>query len=291
MISDNVKGAALMSASMAGFVFNDSYMKLVGPEIGLYQSIFVRGLFTVALIGAFAWWQGAFRVLPGQGDAGLITVRTVAEIGATLAFLTALFNMPLANLTAILQILPLTVALAAAVFLAEPIGRRRIGAILFGFAGVLLIVRPGFDGFNLYAILGLVAVACVTIRDLTVRRFSPQVSSLFVAFVTASVVTIAGGVGMVVTGSWTPLGLWELSYLLRAAACIFVGYYCSVAAMRVGEIPVVATYRYSILIWAVLLGWWYFDELPDALSVLGMSIIMAAGMFTMWREFRLRKQG
>ena len=231
-MSENFKGAALMSGSMAGFVANDAFIKLVGPDIGLFQTIFVRGLFTVALLGVLAWLTGAFRHLPGRADLRLISMRTVAEIGATLAFLTALFHMPLANVTAILQVLPLTIALAAAIFLGEPIGRRRIGAILAGFLGVMIIVRPGAADFNIYAILGLVAVACVTLRDLSVRRFSPQVSSMLVAFITAVVVTVMGGVGTLVQGEWTPLGSRELIFLIFAAVFIFMGYYCSVAAMR-----------------------------------------------------------
>ena len=285
-MSENFKGAALMSGSMAGFVANDAFIKLVGPEIGLFQTIFVRGLFTVALLGVLAWLTGAFRHLPGRGDLRLISMRTVAEIGATLAFLTALFHMPLANVTAILQVLPLTIALAAAIFLGEPIGRRRIGAILVGFIGVMIIVRPGAADFNTYAILGLVAVACVTLRDLSVRRFSPQVSSMLVAFITAVVVTVMGGVGTLVQGEWTPLGSRELIFLICAAVFIFMGYYCSVAAMRVGEVAVVATYRYSVLLWAVLLGWWVFGDLPDIWTILGMALIAGAGLFTMWRETR-----
>lgn len=285
-MSENFKGAALMSGSMAGFVANDAFIKLVGPDIGLFQTIFVRGLFTVALLGVLAWLTGAFRYLPGRADLRLISMRTVAEIGATLAFLTALFHMPLANVTAILQVLPLTIALAAAIFLGEPIGRRRIGAILAGFLGVMIIVRPGAADFNIYAILGLVAVACVTLRDLSVRRFSPQVSSMLVAFITAVVVTVMGGVGTLVQGEWTPLGSRELIFLIFAAVFIFMGYYCSVAAMRVGEVAVVATYRYSVLLWAVLLGWWVFGDLPDFWTILGMLLIAAAGLFTMWRESR-----
>lgn len=287
-LSDNMKGAALMSGSMAGFVLNDTFMKLVGNDVGLFQSVFVRGVFTCILIGAFAYWRGAFRIWPGRGDAGLVGMRTIAEVGATICFLTALFNMPLANVTAILQTLPLTIALAAAIFMNEPIGRRRIGAILVGFAGVLIIVRPGADGFNIYAVLALLSVAFVTLRDLSARRFSPQVSSLLVSFITAFVIMVAGAIGLAVQARWVSLEVHQIAYLACAGLCIFVGYYCSVAAMRVGEVPVVSTYRYSVMLWAILLGWMVFGDVPDALALIGMAIIMGAGLFTMWRERSLR---
>lgn len=289
-LSDNAKGAALMSASMAGFVLNDTFMKLVGPEVGLAQSIFVRGLMATLLVGAFAAWAGALRVRIERPDLRLIGMRTLAEIAATFAFITALFHMPLANLTAILQVLPLTITLAAALFLGEPVGPRRLLAIVVGFVGVLLIVRPGFDGFNGYALLGLLAVACVTVRDLSARRLSVRVPSLFVAFVTAAVVTAVAGLLLVIEGQWTPLTPEQFFAFARAALCILVGYWCSVGAMRVGEVAVVSGYRYTILLWAIALGWWFFGEAPDLLSVLGMSLILGAGLFTMWREARLSRR-
>lgn len=280
----------MMSASMAGFVLNDALMKLVGPELGLFQSIFVRGLFTIIFLGALAWFLGAFKTLPGRKDRGLIGLRAVGEIGATLFFLTALFNMELANATAILQILPLTMALAAAVFLAEPIGPRRLMAIFLGLAGVLLIIRPGAEGFNQYALFALAAVVTVTFRDLLVRRFSADVSSAFVAFTASVVITITGAIGSLLQGTWVPLGWAEFQVLIPAAFCMTVAYYFSVAAMRVGDVAVVATYRYTILIWAMLLGYFFFDEIPDALALVGMVLIAGAGLFMLWRQTGFRKR-
>lgn len=286
MATDNFKGAFFMSASMAGFVLNDALMKLVGPDLGLFQTIFVRGLFSILFLGAFAVATGAFRVLPEGTDRKLISIRTVAEVAATLLFLTALFNMEIANATAILQILPLTIALGAAVFLAEPIGPRRLMAILLGLVGVLLIVRPVAQGFNIYSLFALAAVMAVTMRDLIVRQFSPAVSSLLVAFITSVVITSAGAMGLILQGYWTPIGWAEIRILAPAAACLVVGYYCSVAAMRIGDVAVVATYRYTILVWAMLLGIAVFGEIPDLISVCGMVLIVGAGIFTMLRERR-----
>ena len=278
-----------MSASMAGFVLNDTAIKLVADTLGLYQTIFIRGVFAVLFVGLFAWWRGAFETLPTRDDMRRISWRTLSEIGATLAFLTALFHMPLANITAILQVLPLSIALAAAIFMGEPIGRKRIFAILIGFVGVMIIIRPGTSDFNAYALLGLVAVACVTVRDLSVRRISPKVSSLFVAFWASAAIMLTGGAGVLITGDWQPMSTRDLSLLALAAVFIFIGYYCSVAAMRVGEVAVVTPYRYSVMIWAIILGWLVFGDIPDGWTILGMAVILATGLFTMWREHQLRK--
>jgi S-adenosylmethionine uptake transporter len=197
--------------------------------------------------------------------------------------------MPLANITAILQILPLTIALAAALFMSEPIGRKRILAIVAGFIGVMIILRPGTSDFNIYGLLGLLAVAFVTLRDLTVRRFSTRVSSLFVAFVTSVVIMLTGALGVLVTRDWTPMAAAEMGLLALAAAFLFVGYYCSVASMRVGEVSVVTPYRYSVMIWAIALGWLVFGDIPDVWTVIGMAVIFGTGLFTMWRERQLKR--
>lgn len=289
-LSENMQGAALMSASMAGFALNDAALKFVGSDLGLFQSIFLRGIFAALFIGVFAWARGAFKELPGPSDIRRICVRSIAEIVATISFLTALFHMPLANITAILQVLPLSIALAAAVFLGEPIGRKRVLAIVFGFIGVLIIIRPGSSDFNVYALLGLVAVAAVTLRDLSVRRFSPRVSSLFVAFVAAVVILLTGGVGVIVSQNWVPPTFQDLSTLALAAAFLLVGYYCSIATMRVGEVAVVTPFRYSIMIWAIGLGWFVFGDIPDTWTLVGMGVILGTGLFTMWRERQGRRE-
>ena len=289
-LSENMQGAALMTASMAGFALNDAALKFGGGEMGLFQAIFLRGIFAVLLIGSFAYVRGAFRAMPSMGDSGWIALRSLSEIGATLCFLTALFHMPLANVTAILQILPLTITLAAVVFLGEPIGKKRILAILAGFLGVLIIIRPGTSGFNAYALLGLLAVAFVTVRDISARQLSVNVSSLFVAFVAALVIMLTGATGVIFSQSWAPTSPSELGILALAACFLFVGYYCSVATMRVGEVAVVTPFRYSILLWAIALGWIIFGDIPDGWSILGMTIIFGSGVFAMWRERKVKRK-
>lgn len=282
--SDNMIGAAFMCGSMAGFALNDAAVKTVASDMSVYQAIFIRGLFTILFIGGMALLSGTFKNLPNRKDQKLIAWRSIAEIGATMCFLTALVNMPIANITAILQALPLTVSVAAAIFMREYFGWRRAVAIMVGFIGILIIVRPGSDGFNTYALFGLAAVAFVTWRDLTVRRFSANVSSLFVSFVTAVAITITGGITTLIFGKWTPVSNVELALLALAALFLFGGYYASVAAMRVGEIASVAPFRYTIMIWAILLGWLIWGDIPDIWTLMGMSIVILMGAYTLWRE-------
>lgn len=282
--TDNTVGAAFMCASMAGFAFNDAVIKSAASDMSIYQAIFIRGVFTLLLVGAFAWMRGAFRILPGQADRKRIAWRSVAEVGATLCFLTGLAHMPIANITAILQILPLTITIAAAVFLREYFGWRRGVAIAIGCLGAFIIIRPGSEDFNVYALFGLAAVGFVTWRDLIVRNFSPDVSSLFVTFITAVVITGAGAVANVLFGAWSGVTIDEILYLALAAVFLFAGYYFSVAAMRLGDVATVTPFRYTVMIWAIFLGWLIWGDVPDIWTFLGIFIVVGTGIYTLWRE-------
>lgn len=282
-LSDNLRGAGLMVISMAAFTFNDTTIKSLGDALPLAQTVFLRGLVSVILMALVAWRMGALRLNFPRRDWGRILLRSLADLGATFLFLGALFQMPLANLTAILQALPLTVALGAALVYGEPLGWRRLVAISIGFIGVLLIVRPGPEGFNVYALWGLGAVLFVTVRDLAARRLSRTTPSIMVAFAGSALITVAAG-AISLSEGWTPVNMVSAGKISLASVFILVGYLASVAVMRVGEIGFTAPFRYTGLIWALLLGWLVFGDWPDELTLLGAGIVVAMGLFTLYRE-------
>ena len=286
--SENIKGAIYMCLSMAGFVLNDAVIKYASADIGMYQSIFVRGCFAVIIIGIACIYNGAFKIIPNRLDHKLIIWRTLAEIFATITFLTALFYLPIANITALLQALPLTVTLAASWFLGEKIGWRRGVAILIGFIGVLLIIQPGTDEFNVYSILGIFCVIFVTIRDLVVRKFSTKISTLYVAFITAAAIALVGGFLTFTYEGWIPMKLNEVILLFIASTLIFVGYFFAISAMRSGQVGFVSPFRYTIMIWAIILGYLIWGDIPNNLTLLGISIVIGMGIFTFWREAQLK---
>lgn len=287
-ISDNLRGAILMNVAMLAFTLNDSCMKAVTETLPLFQAILLRGIpatIALVLIGAR---RGSLHLWPPMPDRRIIALRTLAEVAATITFLLALTQMPLANLSAIMQSLPLAVTLAAALVFAEPLGWRRLTAIAIGFAGVLLIIRPGPQGFDLWAILGLLSVACVVVRDLATRRVSRALPSSTVAIWASASVTLMGGVGVLLEG-WQPLGGREALLILAAAANLIVGYLTVVMVMRVGDIGFIAPFRYMALLWALLLGWLAFGTLPDGLTLAGAGIVVVTGIFTLLRERQLAR--
>ena len=288
-ISDNIRGALLMMGSMVAFTVNDAFMKALSDELPLFQALLLRGFGTVICLTVLCAAMGQLQFNLGRRSWGLIALRTVAEVASAYFFLTALYHMPLANVSAILQALPLTVSLAAAVFLGEALGWRRLVAILIGFAGVFLIIKPEAGGFSLYSLYALAAVAFVTLRDLVVRRMDHAVPSVLVGLVAALAVTVFAAV-MCIGTPWvqvTWLAGWQV---VGAMAAIMFGYVFSVTAMRHGEIGFVAQFRYASLVAALILGWVVFDEWPAPLMLVGAGIVVATGLFTLYRERRFARR-
>lgn len=281
---DNTRGALLMVAATAAFTVSDALMKLLAAELPVLQAIALRGVPATACFVAVALRAGVQRVRLSRTDARLVGIRALADMATTFFFLTALAHMPLADLTAMLQALPLTVPLAAAVFLGEPLGWRRLTAILAGFAGVMLIVRPGPGGLDLYALYGLASVVCITLRDIVTRRLSPAVPSLLAALVSVGAVTLAAAASGLVTGDWVALSPRAALWVAGSAAAIFAGYLCSVMAMRRGELGFVSPFRYTGLVWALMLGLAVFGDWPDGLTMAGAAIVVATGLYTLHRE-------
>ncbi len=288
-MSPNLTGALLMMASMAAFTVNDTFVKLAGAELPLFQLLMLRGVLTCCLIAGLMAAMGNLRFAVPAQDRKFVLVRVAAEVGAAYFFLTALFNMPIANVTAILQALPLTVTLAAALFFGESVGWRRLLAILVGFVGVMLIVRPGADDFTIYSVYVLVAVAFVTLRDLATRKLSADTPSMAVSLYSALGVTLFFAAGAPLQG-FAPVSAHAALMICCASVMIIGGYLFSIMVMRVGEVSFVATFHYTSLVWALLLGWLVFGDWPSTLTLLGAAIVIASGVFMLLREHQLKKR-
>jgi drug/metabolite transporter (DMT)-like permease len=272
-----------MAVGMAGFTMNDSITKAVSSEMNFGQMMLVRGLFGIVLIAALAWHQGALRPLQTL-LVKPVALRVAGEVLGTVSFLAAIVHLPLANTSAIFQALPLAVTLGAAVLFGEPVGWRRWLAITTGFVGVLIIVRPGVAGFDQFSLLALVSVVFCAARDLATRQIPARIPSLFITLLTTVVVTATGAAIIIPLGGWTPPSPRALALLALAAVLLLIGYQCVIMALRSGDISAVAPFRYSALLWAMLLGYLVFGDVPDALMVTGASIIVLSGLYAFYRE-------
>jgi drug/metabolite transporter (DMT)-like permease len=272
-----------MAISMAGFTANDAITKMMASSMNMGQVMLVRGLFATALIALLAWHRGALRNL-SQTLHPLMAVRILGEVGGTVTFLIALKHLPLANVSAVLQALPLAVTMGAALVFGERVGWRRWLSIVAGFLGVMIIVKPGFDGFSAYSLLVLACVGCCAVRDLATKRIPVVIPSLLVSTMAASAVAVCGALLVVPMGGWTAMSMNETGLLAAAATLLLVGYQFIIMSMREGELSFIAPFRYTALLWAILLGYLVFGDVPDEAMITGALVVIASGLYMLYRE-------
>ena len=287
-LNDNLLGAALMTCCVLAYVLNDAVMKLLFADIDFFQAIFLRGLVSLPPLLILAFMTKTLLQKYSTKNQRLIIIRILAEIGTTVTFLTALKHMPLANVTAILQSLPLAITMAAAIFLGEPVGWRRWSAICVGFTGVLIIIRPGLAGFNSYSLLALAAVILLTVREISTRQLDNKVPTVTVALSTTLGITAFAAL-MLIGTEWADINFASWSLIIAAAAAVTVATLLSVVAMRTGDIGFVSPFRYTSLIGAIGLGVLLFGDWPDGITLLGAGIIAFAGIYSLYREQILNK--
>ena len=273
-----------MTAANLSFLLNDTQIKLASDLLPMGEIIFLRGVFATTLIGVGVLALGHHRSIAMLRHRTVLW-RTIGEIAATLLFLTALFRMPIANVTAILQVLPLMITAAGAIFLAERVGWRRWTAIAIGFVGVLIVLRPGGEGFNAFGLLALAATVFITMRDLVTRVMPANMPTMLVAALASASITLAGA-GLGVGEDWVVPDLRALGLAAGAGVFIAGGYWLAILAMRHGEVAVIAPFRYSVIVWAIIAGYLVWGDVPDLPTVAGTALIITTGIYTFYRERR-----
>ena len=265
-----------MVAAMACAIANDAIVKHVGQTVPAAQLIFVRGAIATALLLAVARLQSAPSLRPALSHPWVLA-RAAIDSVATLAFMVSLFHLPLANVAAINLAAPLFMVALAVPLLRERVDAGRWATVVLGFVGVLLVIQPGLDGFNAWALLCLFAALLQGLRDMTTRWIPAAVPSLSITVVNAVGVTGVAGVGVALQG-WQALAPRDLIGLASAAVFLAFAYLLLVRCMRTGDVSVVAPWRYTGLLWALGLGWLIWGDVPDALGWLGIGLLVAAGL-------------
>ncbi|WFE75446.1 DMT family transporter [Roseinatronobacter sp. S2] len=286
-MSDNLRGAVLMSLAMAGFALEDMFIKLLADALPVGQILLILGAGGAVAFGAVARSKGQQLLSPALLTPALL-LRNAAELVGTVGFVLSFVLASLATASAILQAAPLFVTLGAVLFLGEKVGWRRWTAIALGFFGVMLIVRPGMAGFepaSLFAVVGVIGLAG---RDLATRVIPAAVSSYQISSWAFAMMVPAGFFLMVVMeGAAVMPTFMQLLSLTAALGIGVLAYYALVAAMRVGELSFITPFRYTRMLFALIVAVLVFGERPDGLTLIGATVIVAAGMFTLWRETKV----
>jgi drug/metabolite transporter (DMT)-like permease len=271
-----------MCLAMATFILNDALVKLASTELAAGQIMALRGVFVVAIILAAVAIAGQLGELKRMRHP-LVLARSALEAMVAFVFITALARMGIAELTAIFLASPLMLTAASAVILKEEVGWRRWTAVGVGFFGMLLVVRPSPAGVDWVALLGLLAAAGAVARDLVTSRIPPGTSSLTIAVGSAASVALLGGT-LVPPTAWTAASSTTWGYLLASAVFVTAGNVLLIVAFRSAEASVVSPFRYTSMVWALILGVVIWRELPDGPALAGSALIIGAGLYTIHRE-------
>lgn len=283
---DNLRGALLMILAMAGFAIEDAFIKALTDRVPSGQVLLLIGLgsgigFAIAATRAKACWITRSVLHP------MVILRNAGEIVGTGAFVIAITLVPLAMASALLQATPLFVTLGAILFFGERVGWRRWMALGIGLVGVIVILRPGLEGFRPEAVFALLSAIGIATRDLATRHRPSHIHTLqlstwgFFTLVPVGAAMLALGDGPV------RMSGVESLQLLAAMGFGAISYYALMLAVQLGEVGFVTPFRYTRLIFAMILAWTIFAERPDLFTLIGAAIVVGSGLYTLIRERRI----
>jgi drug/metabolite transporter (DMT)-like permease len=281
-LAENRRGILAMLGGMASFVVTDSCVKLATEGLPVGEIIALRGIFSIACTVGIVVALGEWRHVRAAVSP-LVVGRGLLEAVVAVTYITALAHLPIANITAILQAAPIILTLFAVVVGIERVGWRRWLAILAGFLGVLIIVRPGAAGFNAWSLLALLSAVILAFRDLATRRIGATAPSSVITLAT-TVAVAAVGVAMSIAETWHMPTATQMLYVTLAGIAVSLGNFCVVVAFRGSDIAVVSPFRYSIIVWAIIAGFVVFGDKPDLPALAGILLIGGSGFYTLHRE-------
>jgi drug/metabolite transporter (DMT)-like permease len=277
-----LRAGLYMVITTACFVGGDTCIKLIGTTLPLGQVICLIGFVSTIFLLIVCGQQGILKSLP-MIFTRLVLWRSLFDMLGSFMFVSALMHMPLANLSSVMQSVPLVVVVVAVIFLGEKAGLARSAAVIAGFVGVLLIVKPSAQTITIYECLAVGAVIVVAFRDLVTKRIPAHVPLLIIALANAIFISLGGfGVGMV--QGFKNIEAWQWALLLGAGLFVTISYFFIVATVRLGELSATAPFRYSEVVFAIIAGILVFDEYPDTIAYLGMGLVIAAGLFAAHHE-------
>lgn len=287
-MTDNLRGILWMTAAMAGFALEDAFVKLAARDLPLGAVVVAFGtggfLFFWALVRA----RGERLIVP-ETLSRAVGLRAVFEMIGRAGYFLGITLTPLANASTILQATPLVVTLGAALFFRESVGPRRWAAILVGFAGVMIVLRPGLEGFTPASVFTVIGMLGFAARDLGTRAAPRALSHAQLATYGFAVLVPTGLILSLFTGPLIAPRPGDALPVAFAIVCGIAGYYAITVAMRTGEVSVVSPFRYTRLIFALTLAALFFAERPDTATLAGGALIVASGLYTILRSARVNR--
>jgi drug/metabolite transporter (DMT)-like permease len=282
--TENVRSAAIMALATAAFIAHDATMKALGVGLPMLQALALRNAIVTALFLLLAAATGAVRRWRSLSEP-LVWTRAAADTVATLLYMLPLPYVALTVAVTLNMTTPLLVLPLAGLFLHERIGWPRLLAVLAGFAGVLLVARPGGQAAGGWVVLSAVSALFFAARDVMTRRVPARVPNLLVAAVMTASLAVVCLVWTTVDG-WVALAGAQWAAVGASSALIAAGYYLAIVALRSGDVSLTSAFRYTAIPWGAAWGYALWGEIPGSAALGGMALILAAGLYALYRERR-----
>ena len=273
-------GIGLMVLGIFLFCCNDALGKWLLGSYSVWQMLVIRSIGAIALLSPLIWREGK-AAFAGAPRPGLQVLRVSLSVTESIMFFVALSYLPLADTVTFYLAAPIYVTAISALFLKERVGWRRWSAVVAGFVGVIIALRPSTATLTwpaLIAIVGSLGFAVFLIITRMLRG-------------TSDVVMVSGQFGamLVVSGAVAPIG-WiapsalDFGLMLVLGVVAMTAFACMNRSLKLAPASVVVPYQYTMIVWAVVLGWLVFGDVPDAFTLTGAAIIIGAGLYILWRE-------
>ncbi|MBT8155235.1 DMT family transporter [Epibacterium ulvae] len=285
----NIHGILFVLLAMVCFTLEDMFIKALSGGLEVGQILFLIGLGGSSIFLLISRFQ-KHNLFMTQAWTPLFIMRAATEALSAISYGTALSLVEISTVAAVFQATPLVITMGAALFLGEQVGWRRWTAIMVGFIGVIMIIRPGVSGFQPSSLLVLLAVLGVAARDLMTRKLNIEVPTAVISFQAFATVVPSGLLLMWWKGAgWVTPVATDWSMIAGAVMFGVCGYYAIVIAMRIGDAAVVTPFRYTRLLFSILVGAIVFAERPDLWTLAGSTLVIGSGLYTFLRERRIQR--
>ncbi len=283
----NLLGISYMVLSAGSFVLNDSLMKSVIRDLPPFEVLFIRSIFASLWLIGLLTIMGNLRDLPKAFNRFVVS-RGVMEIGSVLTFVLALAHAAQADIMAIYQTTPLLIILGMSLLYGQAIGRVRLALVLLGFAGAIAVAQPGSSGASPYVLLAFITALFSAMRDLFGRRIPDSTPVLVSTFVTTILVMCGALISNRLFESWVSPTSTQLMMLVGAGFLVNLGHVFTFQAFKKAEAQAVAPFYYAFMVWGIIMGYLFFGDIPNALAMAGMALILVSGLAIVFMEQRNR---
>ena len=286
---ENLRGIFFMTVAMASFALEDLIIKILSKDMPVSQILISVGIVSVCLLIIIGRIQKIPIIRSKDIQNPLIFFRTISDMLGAIFIVYAISLISLSTVSSFLQAIPLIVTAGSAIFFKEKVGWRRWSAVIVGFCGVIFILKPGMTSFQSSSILAFIGIIFLGLRDLVTRNIKDEISSLTISIYAFLATTIGGVLLIPISSTFVALSTLQLYLILLSAVIASFSYFMLVLATRKGDVSVISPFRYTRLLFALILAVFILGERPDIYTLVGATIIILSGCYTFWREYLIKK--